>query len=117
VNNKLSNVAPYQVDLSVVRAPYFLIMNQRKWQSLSSEQKAAVETAVADTVKWSRVQTVKEEAALASQVGPLVKSSVKLSPEDYLQVKKATQSLHDKVIAQSGEDGKAMLEVVGSLAD
>lgn len=117
VNNKLSNVAPYQVDLSVVRAPYFLIMNQRKWQSLSGAQQAAVEAAVADTVKWSRVQTVKEEAELASKVGPLVKSSAKLSPEDYVQIKQATQSLRDKVIEQSGEDGRAMFEVVDSLAD
>jgi len=63
-NLGLSEVAPIVIDGSIVRTPYPLIMNKRKWDSLDEESKNDLKAAVASTIDWSIENFAAESARL-----------------------------------------------------
>ncbi|MGM0900581.1 MAG: TRAP transporter substrate-binding protein [Bacillota bacterium] len=44
--NNLHEVAPYWLNVTLLRAPYLLMVNQQKWDSLTSEQQQVLEESI-----------------------------------------------------------------------
>src|SRR5690554_1026570 len=110
-NLGLSEVAPVMMDGSMVRTPYPLIMNKRKWDRLSSEKQEALMEAASETVAWS----IENFEAEAERLGEIVRAEASevyaLTGED---LEKASQ-IRNKYLSQFseeyGESGKRLVEL------
>ena len=111
VNLGLSEVAPVVMGGSIVKSPYPLIMNKRKWDALSEEQKQNIESAVAETIEWSINNFEEESQRLSDRVNSEAEEIYQLT-EDELTLAK---EIRDKYLAEfsneHGDKGSALVDV------
>lgn len=110
-NLGLSEVAPYVLDGSIVRAPYPLIMNKRKWDALDELKKKDIRSAVESTIEWSKENFLEETRRLHE----IVKSSsidiYKPTEEDI----SFTDSIRAKYLKEfsdeNGDKGRKLVDI------
>lgn len=110
MNFGLADVAPVYVASTVVRAPYLLIMNKAKYDSLGDEAKTAIEEAVAETIEWSKVEFEKEQAELLEQIKKQAKTIVEVSDEQSAKLREQMQPLYDSFAAENGEPAQKLMK-------
>ncbi|WP_449219925.1 TRAP transporter substrate-binding protein [Tistrella mobilis] len=111
VNNNLASVAPVHVDANLVRSPYLLIMNGRKWQALDAEQQKAVEQAVAETITWSTENFKAEQDKLYAEIKKQAKVSQDLTAEDRARIDELMKPIYQGYVDAHGEDGAKLMEL------
>lgn len=111
VNLGLSEVAPIMMDGSIVRTPYPLIMNKRKWDSLTSEQQEVLMAAAADTVAWSMENFEAESERLGESVRSEASSIYTLSGEDKEQASLIRDKYLNQFTEEYGEKGERLVEL------
>ncbi|MEN2975845.1 TRAP transporter substrate-binding protein [Tistrella bauzanensis] len=111
VNNNLASVAPTHLDANLVRSPYLLIMNGRKWQSLDADQQKAIEQAVTETIAWSTENFKAEQDKLYAEIKKQAKVSVPLSAEDRAKVDEMVKPIYQGFVDDNGEDGAKLMEL------
>lgn len=110
VNLGLSEVAPVVLDGSIVKTPYPLIMNKRKWDALSEEQQKNIESAVEETIAWSSNNFEEESQRLSDRVNSEAEEVYQLT-EDEL---KTASEIRDKYLVEfSNEYGDKGSTLVG----
>lgn len=109
-NLGLSEVAPIVMDGSIVRAPYPLIMNKRKWDALDEESKNDLKAAVASTIDWSIDNFAAESARLQEIVQSEAGGFYVFSEAD----QKFSTSIRKKYLDQYAQDhGEVGKKLVG----
>jgi TRAP-type C4-dicarboxylate transport system substrate-binding protein len=111
VNLGLGGVAPYVMANTLLRSPYALMMNKRKWDRLSDPSKVALMKAVKETVSWSNANFAEESARLEKELTKQSKSIYNFTEEDWALARKARDKAMADFTAESGEDAKALLEI------
>lgn len=112
VNLGLSEVAPVMMDGSMVRTPYPLIMNKRKWDRLSSDQQNALMEAAAETVAWSIENFAEESARLGEKVRDAASEVYTLSSEDLDQASQIRNKYLNQFSDEHGESGERLVELL-----
>lgn len=111
VNLGLGGVAPYVIGNTILRTPYALMMNKRKWDSLSDTSKAALMKAAKETVAWSNTNFAEEAARLEKELAKQSKSIYNFTEEDWALARKARDQAMAEFAAENGEEAKALLEI------
>ncbi|WP_083006108.1 TRAP transporter substrate-binding protein [Halomonas sp. GT] len=110
-NLGLSEVAPVMMDGSIVRTPYPLIMNKRKWDRLSSDQQEALMTAAAETVAWSIENFEEESERLGEKVRSEASEVYALSDEDLDQASQIRNKYLQQFSDEYGDEGERLVEL------
>lgn len=111
VNLGLGQVAPYATANTVVRAPYALMMNKRKWDRLSDADKTALMKAVNETIDWSNSNFDQESERLAKGTAEQSKAVLRFSEADWDLARKVRAKAMDDFAKENGADGMALLEI------
>src|SRR5690554_6530248 len=110
-NLGLAAVAPARLDRSIVRTPYALVMNLRKWNRLDEPERQAIQKAVQKTIEWSADNFEAEAERLGEIVRAEASEVYALTGED---LEKASQ-IRNKYLSQFseeyGESGKRLVEL------
>lgn len=113
VRFRLNEVAPYHLEVSFLRVPYWIIMNKRKWDSLSSEVQARINEAIDGTQAWSKEHFNAEQSKLLEQVRESAKENIVISPEEQARWEARMEPLQALFIKDNGEAAKKLLEIMG----
>ena len=107
----LSQVAPYATANTVLRTPYALLMNKKKWDRLSEKDKASLDKAVSETIQWSNDKFAQESARLAKSVSSESKSVYSFNENDWKLARKVRQETIDEFSKENGADGLKLVEI------
>lgn len=110
-NLGLSEVAPIVIDGSIVRSPYPLIMNKRKWDSLTPEQQENINQAVQSTIEWSINNFEAESARLQDVVTSQASEIYKLSDIDIETSNEIREKYLEKYADEEGELGIELVRI------
>lgn len=111
INQDLASVAPYVLNDVVVRGPYALIMNKRKWARLDEESQKQIMETVAETIEWSNKNVTAENEQLALAMKAKAKEFYSFTSEEREELKKVQQKAIDLFIKEYGEDAKRLVEI------
>lgn len=117
VNFGLSEVAPTYVEVTVVRAPYLLLMNQAKYNRLSDAAKTAITEAVAEAAAWSEQHFSVEQAMLKKKVRAAAGKIVKVSDDDRARLRASVQPIYQQFINDNGETAAKLVKRWEELVD
>jgi TRAP-type C4-dicarboxylate transport system substrate-binding protein len=96
---------------SHVYTPITLVMNGERWDSLSDEQKAAVESAARKAVEHSRQFGADADATLLDELG----KSMKVNEIDLQAFQESAKPIWDEIAPVAGEDfTKAVIDAIKS---
>lgn len=109
MSSKLYEVAPYWLRATIVRSPYFLLMNKAKWGSLSSNQQNALQEAMKETTQWSFSNYKAEEEKLMAEMRKRVKEEYTLPQTEWDQWFAKVQPLYNKYLQEAGPDGQQLM--------
>lgn len=107
----LGRVAPYATASTVLRTPYALMMNKRKWDRLSDADKTALMKAVKETIDWSATHFTEESDRLAKATVEQAKAMYEFTDADWAEASKARNAAMAEFVQENGEDGTALLEI------
>lgn len=99
------------LDAHVQVSPYFLVMNQAKWDSLSTEQQDAIESCSGSAAlelagsAWDDVQT-----AVTEKIEEQGNNIYTLDDAEMKQLEDTAQEVKDEWIAAAGENGQAVYD-------
>lgn len=110
-NLGLSAVAPARLDRSIVRTPYALVMNLRKWNRLDDSERHAIQAAVQKTIKWSADNFAEESKRLASLVEAQSTSVIELEGEDEQRVNALSEKYLSEFSKSYGKDADLLVEI------
>lgn len=108
---RLHEVAPYHLEVSFLRVPYWIIMNKRKWDALGNEVQGQINEAIAGTQAWSREHFDAEQASLLKQVRENAKENIVISPEEEARWEARMEPLQALFVEDNGEDAKELLKI------
>ncbi|WP_158598415.1 TRAP transporter substrate-binding protein [Notoacmeibacter ruber] len=111
INYGLADVAPTYLAATVVRAPYLLLMNAAKYDSLSDEQKQSVDEAVRRTVEWSRENFEEEQSSLLEKVKTQAETVVEVSAEEQASLREQMQPIYKSYTDDNGEDAQKLMDI------
>ncbi|WP_442488820.1 TRAP transporter substrate-binding protein [Halomonas litopenaei] len=114
VNLGLSEVAPVVLASSMVRTPYPLIMNLRKYNGLSQEARDELHRAVDATIEWSSANFTEESARLHQAVDEQAETVYTFSEEDLTLANSLRDKYLSAYIEEFGESADALVEVYRS---
>lgn len=107
----LGRVAPYATASTVMRTPYALMMNKRKWDRLSDTDKAALMKAVKTTIDWSSEHFKAESERLAKETVAQSQSVYTFTEADWALARKAREAAMADFAKENGADGQKLLEI------
>lgn len=111
INQDLASVAPYTLKDTVVRGPYALIINKKKWDRLSDSAKNQLKAAVTETIKWSNANVNEENKKLADELRQRAKGSYSITNEEKQKVAKIQAKVIEKFIAEYGKDAETLVKL------
>lgn len=111
INQALYGVAPYTLNNAVVRGPYALLMNKKKWDRLDSMQKEQVMAAVKQTIQWSNDNVDTENKRLHEALIKQVKKSYELTPNEWEHIKQLQEKEINLFIKENGEEAKKLSDI------
>lgn len=111
INQDLASVAPYGLADAVVRGPYALIMNKRKWERLDEESQKQIMETVAETIEWSNENVVAENEQLTEAMKVKVKENYRFSADEREELNKIQQKTIELFIKEYGDDAKRLAEI------
>lgn len=111
INQDLASVAPYSLQSAIVRGPYALIMNKRKWERLDEASQKQIMETVAETIEWSNEHAVKENEKLAEAMKTRVKEFYSFTPEEREEIAKIQEKTIELFIEENGDDAKKLAEI------
>ena len=111
INQDLASVAPYALTDAVVRGPYALIMNKRKWERLDEESQKQIMETVAETIEWSNENVIAENKQLSEGMKGKVKEFYQFSPEEREELNRIQQKTMELFIEEYGDDAKRLAEI------
>lgn len=107
----LHEVAPYWTNIDVIRSPYFLIMNNAVWESLSESQQDILIEATEEAREWGFNEAAEIEKELADTARENVEEEIELSDEELEKWIDEMEPLFDHYLEENGEKGKEFLEI------
>src|SRR5690554_2876221 len=110
-NLGLSAVAPARLDRSIVRTPYALVMNLRKWNRLDEPERQAIQKAVQKTIEWSADNFAEESKRLAGLVEAQSKSVIELNSEDEQRVNALSAKYLSEFSESYGKDADLLVKI------
>lgn len=110
-NRSFFEVQEYLSLSNHVYSPVTLVMNGRKWDSLSDEHKAAVSRAAQEAAEYTRALGAEADASLLGDLG----ASMKVNEIDLAAFKQAAGPIWEEVGAMAGSDFAA--KVVAAAAE
>lgn len=111
---RLWEVAPYHLEVSFLRVAYWIIMNKRKWDSLSGDIQSQINAAIAETQAWSQANFGEEQAELLKKVRENAKENISISAEEQAKWEERMEPLKALFIKDNGEAAKELLEIRAS---
>lgn len=109
ISGKLNEVAPYWLKVTMTRSPYFLLMNQAKWKSLSPNQQKILNEAMEETTQWSFANNKSEEEKLMSDMRKTVKEEYSLDQAEWDRWYKKVEPLSAKFFKDAGTDAQTLM--------
>lgn len=110
-NLGLSEVAPFVMDGSMVRTPYPLIMNKRKWDSLSENEREVIKQAVSETVDWSKENFKEESERLGKIVSDEASEVYKFTEKDLELADSIRNKYLEQFSEEYGEKGEELVSI------
>lgn len=110
-NLGLAAVAPARLDRSIVRTPYALVMNLRKWNRLDEPERQAIQKAVQKTIEWSADNFAEESKRLAGLVEAQSKSVIELNSEDEQRVNALSTKYLSEFSESYGKDADLLVKI------
>lgn len=111
INQGMPSVAPYATADTVVRGPYALLMNKRKWDKLSDKDRVALMSAVKETIAWSNENFAKEQNKLNKEVEQKSKSIYKFTDADWSLANEEREKMMKEFVVENGSDAKEILAI------
>ncbi|SEA02525.1 TRAP transporter substrate-binding protein [Marinobacterium iners] len=111
-NLGLATVAPARLERSIVRTPYALLMNLRKWNRLDESEQQAVREAVRNTIAWSAENFDAESERLAKIVESQSKTVISFKEDDEQLINSLTDKYMQEFASTYGDDAGLLVEVL-----
>lgn len=111
INQDLASVAPYSLENSIVRGPYALIMNKKKWDRLDEESQKQIQETVAETIEWSNENVIVENQKLSEAMQKRVKEFYSFTPEEQEEIDRIKQKTIELFIKENGDDARQLSEI------
>lgn len=108
----LHEVAPFWLRANIIKTPYFLLMNNDKWESLTEEQQEILIDATRETRDWVLDEFEVFEAEIAEKALENAEETYELPEEEWKRWNDAIQPLFDKYIEENGEKGEELVELL-----
>ncbi|MVA12150.1 ABC transporter substrate-binding protein [Agrobacterium vitis] len=111
---KLGEVANYvTLGMKTTNSPFFIVMNRDAWQSLTDEQKAAVETAGKQaSLNGQQSQLKVAEAGIESMAAMEGKEVIRLTPEQAAPFDAIATEVTAKIVAETGPEAKTFADAL-----
>ncbi|MGP9575905.1 TRAP transporter substrate-binding protein [Halomonas sp. AOP42-C1-46] len=111
VNLGLSEVAPVVIDGSIVKTPYPLIMNKKKWNALSEEQQINIESAVEETITWSSNNFEEESQRLSSRINEEAGEIYQLTESEVATANEIRNKYLTEFSNEYGDKGRSLVDI------
>lgn len=111
LNQDLANVAPYTLKDTVVRGPYALLMNKRKWERLDGKSQQQMMDAVAQTIAWSNAHVNHENQKLKEALADKVKGVYALTDVEKAKIAKIKEKAIARFIEENGKDAETLAKI------
>lgn len=108
----LGQVAPYAMANTLLRTPYALLINKRKWDNLSGSDQKALTAAVQKTISWSSTHFKEESARLSKAVSGRSKAKYLFTATDWELARETRNKAMEEFAAENGENAKVLLDIL-----
>lgn len=108
----LHEVAPFWLRANIIKTPYFLLMNNDKWESLTEEQQEILIEATRETRDWVLDEFEVFEAEIAEVAEENVDEMYELPEEEWEKWNDTIQPLYEEYIEENGEAGEELVEML-----